>query len=155
MGSSWHRFCSGMVNTEGGHEMKLNRQPKLKAFLIATTFLVALHLGIAKQAHAYTLGGGEVIAAGIILTGIATYLLGKTIVCLPVAAVKASDNAEGFSGAYKSCWTWESSSRQTAQVEQQPVSEPKTSPTTSPVPEPEPPQIPSCRSSLGNSLANC
>ena len=94
--------------------MKINRPSKSKALLIGLVFTGALVLGQAGKAHAFIdpFSAGVVIAAATVVALAATYVAAKVTVCTPVAAVKASDHAAGFGGAFKDCWDWSPISKQ-------------------------------------------
>lgn len=84
--------------------MHFNRQSKWKVLLIALIFGGALMLGQAEKAHAH--GEGAVVIGAIAVIGaiLATYATVMTTVCIPVAAIKASDHPGGLGGAFGDCF---------------------------------------------------
>ncbi|OGQ80785.1 MAG: hypothetical protein A3F90_12910 [Deltaproteobacteria bacterium RIFCSPLOWO2_12_FULL_60_19] len=93
--------------------MKTNRPSRLKVLLTAVVVSGALVFGGAGRAHAFV--DPITIYAATMLGVIAiagTYVAAKATVCTPVAAVKASDHAAGFGGAFKDCWDWSPISKQ-------------------------------------------
>lgn len=86
--------------------MKVNHGSRLRVLLVALVISTALILAPARQASADGLDGlvpVALIAVGLIIT----YATVMGIVCTPVAAVKASDYPEGFSGAFGDCFSLE------------------------------------------------
>ena len=102
--------------------MKINRPSKSKTLLIGLAFSGALVLGQAEKAHAFVdpitaTVAAYVIAYATVVVVAGTYVAAKATVCTPVAAVKASDHASGFGGAFKDCWDWSPFSKQSAPAE--------------------------------------
>jgi hypothetical protein len=95
--------------------MKTHRPSKLKALSIALAVSGALVFGGAGRAHAFV-DPITVYAATMlgVIAIVGTYVAAKATVCTPVAAVKASDHAAGFGGAFKDCWDWSPISTQPA-----------------------------------------
>ena len=83
--------------------MKIIRH-QISSKLVAPAALAAvLSLAAPQPALAYNQGA---FAAGVIMVWV-TYITGKTLICAPVAAFRASSDEHGFGGAFKNCWNWQ------------------------------------------------
>ena len=90
--------------------MKMTRPSKSKVLLIALIFGATMVLAGARPAHAcfdpltfLACGYAAVFATVIAVAG--TYVAAKATVCTPVAAYKASDHPNGFTGAFGDCFS--------------------------------------------------
>lgn len=81
--------------------MKTNRPSKLKVLLIALIFGATPVLTQARTAHAFCF---EPYSCAAIIGLAATFVAVKAAVCTPVAAFKASDHQNGFTGAFGDCF---------------------------------------------------
>lgn len=86
--------------------MKTRIFPSCKAAITTLLLAAIISLAPARPAHAY---GEGAFAAGI-LTIWMTYVTAKTLICTPVAAFKAQEHKQGFTGAFRSCWHWHTES---------------------------------------------
>ena len=102
--------------------MKTNRPSRLKVLLTAVVVSGALVFGGARESYAFVdpitaYVAVVVIAAATVVVVAGAYVAAKATVCTPVAAVKASDHAAGFGGAFKECWDGSSISKQPGSAE--------------------------------------
>ena len=85
--------------------MKTNRPSKVKVVVIALLFAAALVLAQPRPAHAcldpFTLGACLVVAVVAVAV---TVVAVQAVICTPVAAFKAPDHTNGFTGAYGDCF---------------------------------------------------
>lgn len=79
--------------------MQINRPSNLKVVLIALAFGAALVMTQPRTAHAY-----EAAGIAVVVIAVATYAAVKATVCTPIAMFKASNHANGFTGAFRDCF---------------------------------------------------
>jgi hypothetical protein len=85
--------------------MKIHRPSKLKVVSLVVVFALALVMAQPRPAHAWCIDPYSCAAIlGLAVTAIAVVVTVKTAICTPVAAFKASDHPNGFTGAFKDCW---------------------------------------------------
>lgn len=85
--------------------MKIHRPSKLKVVSLAVIFALGLVMAQPRPAHAWCIEPYSCAAIlGLVVTAAAVVVTVKTAICTPVAAFKASDNPNGFTGAFKDCW---------------------------------------------------
>ena len=82
--------------------MKARRLSQWKVILLGLTITATVTLADARKAHACY----DPYCAAVVLGILATYTTVRTAICAPVAAIKARNHAEGFTGAFKDCWRW-------------------------------------------------
>ena len=83
--------------------MKTNRPSKVKVVVIALLFAAALVLAQPRPAHACFLDPFACLVVAVVAVAV-TVVAVQAVICTPVAAFKAPDHTNGFTGAYGDCF---------------------------------------------------
>lgn len=99
----WYADCllCFIDGKEGERKMTRKHRPKFSQLLLVVMLGTVMITALPRHGHAYSDGGAALGALAIFAVG--TFITALSLVCLPVAAVKTTQDEESFGAAFGTC----------------------------------------------------